>query len=141
MAICRNHLKVILFRQVSPELPWDQIITMYAVCQWKCSKVLTGSKKSILSIFLLVVLVEKGSITAKPYIPPKLYSPELHNCYFLYIHKQIRSKVAVFYFNGPWMDQSVPLITVTSFVYLGRNPLCIPQKSLLQWICSKFFVL
>ena len=31
----------------------------------------------------------------------KLYSPELHKCYFLYIHKQIPSKVPTFFFNGP----------------------------------------
>ena len=32
----------------------------------------------------------------------KLFSPELHKCYFLYVHKQIRSKVPILlYFVGP----------------------------------------
>ena len=32
----------------------------------------------------------------------KLFSPELHKCYFLYVHKQIRSKVPILlYFDGP----------------------------------------
>ena len=32
----------------------------------------------------------------------KLFSPELHKCYFLYIHKQIRLKVPILlYFVGP----------------------------------------
>ena len=35
-------------------------------------------------------------------VDPKLFSPELHKCYFLYIHKQIRSKVPILlYFVGP----------------------------------------
>ena len=32
----------------------------------------------------------------------KLFSPELHKCYFLYVHKQIRSKVPILlYYVGP----------------------------------------
>ena len=51
----------------------------------------------------------------------QLYSFEWHKCYFLQIYQKIHSKVPIFYFNGP----KRPLITVTSFVYLGRNRLWI----------------
>ena len=35
-------------------------------------------------------------------MPVKLFSPELHKCYFLHIHKQIHSKVPTLsYFVGP----------------------------------------
>ena len=32
---------------------------------------------------------------------PKRISPEVHKSCFLYIHRQISSKVPIFYFNGP----------------------------------------
>jgi hypothetical protein len=35
------------------------------------------------------------------WIHTKLYSPELHKCYFFQILKKSCSKVPIFYFNGP----------------------------------------
>ena len=45
--------------------------------------------------------LSKSGEGIKPSIP-KLFSPELHKCYFLYNHKQIHSKVPMLlYFVGP----------------------------------------
>jgi hypothetical protein len=60
-----------------------------------------------------------------------VYSPELHKCCFLYIHKQICSKVPIFFFNG---SKASPLITVTSLVYLGRNLL---WSKISEWFFEK----
>ena len=58
-----------------------------------------------------------------------LYPPEIQKCYFLFNHKQIRSKVPILL--GP--DQSVPLVTVTylSCFLTEKTPLLITKSKLI----------
>ena len=61
--------------------------------------------RSHASIFIFIIPCTLGLTWGQPITLmsacPKLYSPQLHKGYSLQIHKQIRSKVPIFYFNGP----------------------------------------